>query len=244
MNRKHLPKRIISLVSVMALIFSNYTLSYAQVGLTSATYKIEDLGSATTSSYKIRTTSNGIIVREYPYESAQPIATLASKSSYEVVDRNYEGWVGISTGDTVGYVKLDENVTEYESVERNEDTTKQLREDIVKYALSFVGGRYVFGGSDPHSGVDCSGFTSYIMKHVAGITLSHSSSAQSHAGHKISAESLKPGDLVFYGGKGYINHVAIYIGDDLIVHAASSKSGIKISDINHRNPVCMVDVIG
>ncbi len=58
-------------------------------------------------------------------------------------------------------------------------------------------------------------------------------------------ERDEPGDLVFYGSsRGRINHVAMYIGNGQIIHAASRRSGIKISTWNYRTPMCIVDVIG
>ena len=54
---------------------------------------------------------------------------------------------------------------------------------------------------------------------------------------------LKPGDLIFYGGKGYINHVAMYIGNGQIVHASTERTGIKISNATYRTPVKVVRVL-
>ena len=110
-------------------------------------------------------------------------------------------------------------------------------------ALSFVGGEYVWGGEDPFSGVDCSGFTAYIMEDTAGVNLTHSSQVQAGEGREVSEEELKPGDLVFYGNEG-IHHVAIYAGHDKIVHASSSTTGIILSDMhNGREPVKYVSVL-
>ena len=56
---------------------------------------------------------------------------------------------------------------------------------------------------------------------------------------------LKPGDLIFYGSsRGRINHVAMYIGNGQIIHAASRRSGIKISTWNYRTPAKIVNVLG
>ena len=125
---------------------------------------------------------------------------------------------------------------EPEVQELSADEESAIRQAIVNYALSFVGGRYRWGGTDPYQGVDCSGFTSYIMKKILGIDLSHSSRAQSGEGEVVSAEELKPGDLVFYGSGSAIDHVAIYAGDGRIVHASNEKNGIKISDLTARKP--------
>ena len=78
-----------------------------------------------------------------------------------------------------------------------------------------------------------------------GYSLPHSSAAQAGCGRSVSLSNVQPGDLIFYGSsRGRINHVAMYIGNGQIIHAASRRSGIKISTWNYRTPVCIVDVIG
>ena len=111
------------------------------------------------------------------------------------------------------------------------------RQQVVDYALSFVGGRYVWGGTDPHTGADCSGFTGYILRNAGGVAISRSSAEQAGEGRTVSAENMQPGDLLFYSKGGGVNHVAMYIGNGQIVHASSSKTGIIVSAWNYRTPV-------
>ena len=112
-----------------------------------------------------------------------------------------------------------------------------MGEQIVNYALQFVGGKYVYGGSDLSSGVDCSGFTMRIYEKF-GISLPHSSGDQQKYGTPVaSLSAAQPGDLICYGG-----HVAIYIGNNQIVHASNSKAypagGIKVgNNANYRSIV-------
>lgn len=117
------------------------------------------------------------------------------------------------------------------------------RNDLVDYALQFVGGKYVTGGNDPHTGADCSGFIKYVMKHGAGIDMNRSSTSQATQGIAISADEIQPGDLVFYGEGSQINHVAMYIGDGKIVHASTQKSGIKVSKWNYRAPIKIISMM-
>ena len=111
------------------------------------------------------------------------------------------------------------------------------RQQVVDYALSFVGGRYVWGGTDPHTGADCSGFTGYILRNAGGVSISRSSAEQAGEGRTVSAENMQPGDLLFYSKGGGVNHVAMYIANGQIVHASSSKTGIIVSAWNYRTPV-------
>ncbi|MCI9004809.1 MAG: hydrolase [Lachnospiraceae bacterium] len=92
--------------------------------------------------------------------------------------------------------------------------------DVVNYALGFVGNPYVWGGKDPNTGADCSGFTSYVYAHF-GISIPSYSYAQRSVGREVSYADAQPGDLICYSG-----HVAIYMGNGQIVHAKGTAYGI------------------
>ena len=121
---------------------------------------------------------------------------------------------------------------------------ENLRKSIVEYALQFVGNAYVYGGNDPNTGVDCSGFSRYILSNTAGVYLSRTAASQSAQGRSVSADEARPGDLVFYSSGGHVDHVAIYMGDGRIVHASNERVGITTSDMYYRTPVKIVNVLG
>ncbi|NLY48486.1 MAG: SH3 domain-containing protein [Clostridiales bacterium] len=116
--------------------------------------------------------------------------------------------------------------------------------EIANYAQKFVGNRYVWGGTSLTKGADCSGFVYTIYKQF-GYNIPRVSRDQAKsAGRKVDISERQPGDLIFYtDNKGVVNHVALYIGDDKIVHAASSKQGIIISKYNYREVYCIRRVI-
>lgn len=105
---------------------------------------------------------------------------------------------------------------------------------IVEYAKQFLGNRYVWGGSSLTSGTDCSGFTMSLYAKY-GHSLPHNAAAQ--AGCTRSVSSPKPGDLFFYSNGSRINHVAMYIGGGMVIHASNPRDGIKISNAYYRHPV-------
>lgn len=107
---------------------------------------------------------------------------------------------------------------------------------VVDYAMQFVGNPYVYGGTSLTKGADCSGFTMSVYAKF-GVALPHSSSAQARCGSKVSSGDVQPGDLMFYGSGGGINHVAMYIGGGKIVHASTERTGIKVSNAYYRTPV-------
>ena len=95
----------------------------------------------------------------------------------------------------------------------------------LKYALKQIGDRYVFGAAGLVTW-DCSGLTMRSYQ-AAGVSLPHSSAAQSRMGKKVSLNSLKPGDLLFYGRP--VSHVGIYLGGGKMVHAPRSGSRVKVT---------------
>lgn len=120
--------------------------------------------------------------------------------------------------------------------------TSSTGQTIADYACQFVGNPYVWGGSSLTNGADCSGFTMAVFSNF-GISLPHNAASQSGYGTSVSADSLAPGDLVFYSDGGGISHVAIYIGGGQIVHAANSNSGIITSDMYYSTPACYRRVV-
>ena len=116
----------------------------------------------------------------------------------------------------------------------------KLRQEVASYALNFVGNPYKWGGTSLTKGADCSGFVQSIYRQF-GYELPRVSKDQAKsAGYmnvKPDLAHLLPGDLIFYTDKkGVVDHVALYIGDGKIAHAANKKDGIKVSSYKTRTP--------
>ena len=105
---------------------------------------------------------------------------------------------------------------------------QDIRQSVIKVARKQVGSSYVFGSAGPNS-FDCSGLVHYSYRKATGKSLPRSSHSQRAALKGVSAKNRKPGDLVFFNGNG---HVAIYIGNNKIVHAARSGRGVRIDSIS------------
>lgn len=104
--------------------------------------------------------------------------------------------------------------------------------DIISNGKELLGTPYKFGASGTTGYFDCSSFVQFVFKQ-SEISLPRSSSEQAHIGNKISKSSLSKGDLMFFKTNGKsISHVAIYIGDNKMIHASSSK-GVTIDSINN-----------
>lgn len=111
--------------------------------------------------------------------------------------------------------------------------------EVVKLALKYLGVPYVWGGSAPESGFDCSGLTQYVYA-KAGITIPRSSRSQFAAGAYIppdKLEALRPGDLVFFGYDAdatRIHHVGIYAGSGDFIHAPMTGQDVMVSSLAER----------
>ena len=102
---------------------------------------------------------------------------------------------------------------------------------VVGIALQYLGIPYVWGGSSPSTGFDCSGFTSYVYAQI-GVYLPHHAASQYNMGTPVAYEQLAPGDLVFFSGLG---HVGLYIGGGQFVHAPHTGDVVRISSLSERS---------
>ena len=199
-------------------------------------------------------------VRTEPSTDATIWTQISKEERYPVISQ-LDGWVQIELDSDDGdgeadlaYISTRDNNVEvryalpeaikFSPLEEAAQASASLRTRIVNYALQFVGNPYVWGGTSLTNGVDCSGFTMQVMRNF-GISLPHYSGSQARMGKAVSSSEMRPGDLIFYANSsGTVNHVAMYIGNGQIVHAASRRSGIKISTWNYRTPKTIRNMLG
>ncbi len=99
----------------------------------------------------------------------------------------------------------------WESIQEARAKIDRKYSRIMKVARNQKGDPYVYGASGPNA-FDCSGLTRFVYKQATGMSLQHSSSAQSRRGERISRKQARPGDLVFMYNSGGVYHAAIYAG--------------------------------
>jgi Uncharacterized protein conserved in bacteria len=100
--------------------------------------------------------------------------------------------------------------------------------NVVAYASNFLGTPYLWGGTSPSTGFDCSGFTQYVYKHF-GVSVGRTTYDQIKDGVAVSRDQLQPGDLLFYGKGGNPTHMGMYVGNGAYIHAPRTGDVIKIS---------------
>lgn len=94
-----------------------------------------------------------------------------------------------------------------------------LRGDVVKYAKQFLGMQYRWGGSNPQSSFDCSGFVQYVLKHF-GVNAPRVSFQQARFGRQVSVGQARAGDLIAWDNSSRNNgadHIALYLGNGQIM---------------------------
>jgi hypothetical protein len=107
---------------------------------------------------------------------------------------------------------------------------------VVAEAQKYLGVPYVWGGTDPAKGLDCSGFTQLVFGNL-GIDLPRVSAQQATAGRPVaSLAEARPGDLVFFdhsSSRAGIDHVGIYIGNGKMVAAPQPGESVKVQDVGN-----------
>lgn len=195
--------------------------------------------------------STTVNVRQEANTSSAIVTAVALNTEVQVYSEE-NGWSKVKVNNVDGYISsslLSDTKKETSrsqttsrkssSTKTNKTTTEAATTNvpasgngsaIVATAKQYLGYKYVYGGSSPSTGFDCSGFTSYVFKQH-GITLSRTSAGQYGNGVAVSRANLQPGDLVMFG-KSSITHVAIYIGGGQIIHASTPSTGVRIDSLS------------
>ncbi len=106
-------------------------------------------------------------------------------------------------------------------------------QDVVDYAMNFLGVPYVYGGTSP-SGFDCSGLVYYCYRHF-GYSVNRTAAGLAYNGTAVSPNELQAGDVLLFtttSDSSYIGHAALYIGDGRFIQATSAGSKVKISSLS------------
>ena len=191
-------------------------------------------------------TGSDVRLRAKPDTSSNVLTTYNSGATLAVIGIN-NGWYKVKDGGLTGYIRSDFMTikSSYNPYAASAASTSgsanngtpvpapsKTGNELVDFALQYVGYNYKYGGMSPSTGFDCSGLVSYVYKNF-GVTLTRSSAGQyKNDGTKISKDELAPGDLLFFGTGSGINHVGIYMGDDEFVHASGERVGVVISRLD------------
>ena len=104
---------------------------------------------------------------------------------------------------------------------------------VLMRAIGLVGTPYRYGGNTPESGFDCSGLVTYVYRDMLDLRLPRTSRELADVqGPRIDPEKLAAADLVFFGSKGNVSHVGIYVGEGRFVHAPSTGGTVRLDRLD------------
>ncbi len=173
-------------------------------------------------------TGNSVNFRKGPSTSYSSITKLNYGTVVDFISES-NGWSKIKHNGTVGYMSsqylVDKNTSELPS--------SQKADKVITEAKKHLGKDYVWGAEGPNT-FDCSGFTQYVFKKSAGVSIPRVSRDQAKFGQLVSRNNLQKGDLIFFDtdgstNNGYVSHVGIYMGNGEFIHASSSADEVVIS---------------
>ena len=196
--------------------------------------------------------SSSVNVRQEANTSSTIVTTITLNTEVQVYSEE-NGWSKVKVNAVEGYISSSLLSNTKQETSRSQTTSRKTSSTkantskktttattnvpasgngsaIVATAKQYLGYKYVYGGSSPSTGFDCSGFTSYVFKQH-GISLSRTAAGQYSNGVAVSRSNLQPGDLVMFG-KSSITHVAIYIGGGQIIHASTPSTGVRIDSLS------------
>lgn len=219
-------------VEVLSTVDSGwYQISYEDItGYVSGEYLTVDEAEAASLPQErapvyVRITADSLNIRSAPGTDQEKVGKLSAGRIVETLEELEDGWYRIEEG----YISAEFT----EVVDPSELVQSSKGQEIVNYAMQFLGYPYVYGGSSPR-GFDCSGFTSYIYKQF-GYSLKRSASDQLDNGTSVSRSELQPGDLVMFkkgSSSRRASHVGIYIGNNQFIHSSTSRVGVIISGMD------------
>lgn len=110
-------------------------------------------------------------------------------------------------------------------------SAQPARQGLLQRAMALLGTPYRWGGTSPDRGFDCSGLVGYVYRTALGIDLPRVSRDQARAGELVDRAAMAVGDLVFFGRRGRVDHVGIYVGEGKFVHAPSRGKDVTVSSL-------------
>ena len=169
-------------------------------------------------------------VRCAPTLEAEAVGSLTLGEKAEITGVCSNGWARIRFAGGEAYV-MAKYLAEKPESGAAPQVASSLALMLCEDAMAFLGYPYVWGGTSPASGFDCSGLVYYVFT-GRGIAMNRVADDQMEQGVYIPKAELLAGDLVFFGYGDYADHVGIYIGNGNFLHAANPSSGVKISSMN------------
>lgn len=143
-------------------------------------------------------------------------------------------WYRVNAGGMSGYIRGDYvSLGEYDGSTAPTEFAGTIGQQIVSFAKQYLGTPYVWAGSSPSTGFDCSGFVSYVFKSMGYQTSRTAANIYYNNGTSVDYANLQPGDAVFFASSSEaIGHVGIYIGNGEFIHSSSGAGYVTINSLS------------
>ncbi|MBP5654023.1 MAG: C40 family peptidase [Clostridiales bacterium] len=199
-------------------------------------------------------TTDSVNLRMGPGTDFDRAKVIASGTELKCVALTSNGWYKTSDGyyvraDLTTDQKPDAGQTDQNDNDNQDDTkTKKVTggnksdySDFASFVKSFIGVRYVFAACAIDK-VDCSGLTKYCFSKWYGLDLPHSAHEQSKMGTEVAIDSIKCADIVCfdYNQDGRIDHVGIYVGGGVVIHASETKGAVRASSLSGMSGIATI----
>lgn len=169
-------------------------------------------------------------------KSDTPLAVVKEEGNWlgVLMTNGALGWISTSSVKMTGYelVTQKKDIARGSLVSRGGDPERgSWAERLINAALKYSGVRYVYGGTNPDSGMDCSAFVRMVFKQF-GVSLPRTAREQAQIGATVPVDQLEPGDRLYFSCKNsYIDHCGIYAGNGYFVHCSASKKGVAVDSL-------------
>ena len=158
-----------------------------------------------------------------PVDAAAPADTVAAQAPLDAVAP-----VDLASPDNA---PLAAQIAALQSAQAAPSTSSRIK-SVLQRAFSLLGTPYRWGGTSPDKGFDCSGLVGYVFRTI-GIDLPRVSRSMANEGTAVADRTaLAEGDLVFFGKRGRVDHVGIYIGEGKFLHAPRTGRDVTVSDLS------------
>jgi cell wall-associated NlpC family hydrolase len=214
-------KLLIALTTGIALLFGSYVVPSDNMAMANEVYQPAAEGIIT----------RGVNARSLPSTSSTILGTLSKGTKVKVLEEVSNGWVKIAAYNRTGYV-YSSYIYYSKSGQATSTNVQNTANKIIQSGQRYIGTPYKLGATAGQTRTfDCSSFTQYIFG-VNGVKLPRSSREQATVGTSIYSKSqLQKGDLIFFKtgvrSDGKIDHVAVYMGDNKIIHSIPN-GGVQI----------------
>ena len=143
-------------------------------------------------------------------------------------------WFRVTAGGFSGYIRSDYvELGSYDGSPAEAASSGSVGQQIVSFAKQYMGYSYVWAGSSPSTGFDCSGFVSYVFKSLGYSTSRTAADIYYNNGTAVDYSDLQPGDAVFFASSSQaIGHVGIYIGNGEFIHSSSGAGYVTINSLS------------